>query len=85
MIHISKTKRWEHWKDELDKQEYMRSQGLTSRHITPKEKKADQVKWTYKYGDWQIKHLTSKQLGKLLIKNHESKQKNSSQAADKIP
>lgn len=38
------------------------------KYISPKERKANQVKWTYKYGDKEIKHLTSKQLGAMVRK-----------------
>jgi len=52
------------------KNDYFRSQGLTSEYRTPKQRKANQVKWIYKYGDKEIKHLTSKQLGAMILKSN---------------
>ena len=53
---------------DIAEEDYMRSNGFRSKYISPKERKANQVKWTYKYGDKEIKHLTSKQLGAIIRK-----------------
>lgn len=67
MEHIAKTIRWRELEDEIAKRDYNFMNPIW-KCVSPKERKANQVKWIYKYGDKEIKHLTSKQLSCLLLK-----------------
>ena len=53
--------------DQEIKQDYLRSQGVTAKYVSPKERKIHQLMYLkgHPYGYWN--KLTSRQLGKIIL------------------